>query len=179
MSEALLIIDYQNDFTPPDGALAVEGGDQIAQRLNREAADERHGLVVATRDRHPSDHRSFAEHGGEWPVHCVAGTEGAELDPRLERENLDVIVDKGEDRDRGGYSAFETGELAELLREHEVERVRIGGLATDVCVRQTALDAIEEGLEVEVLAGATEGVDPVDTDHTLFEIEDRGGTITG
>src|SRR4051794_23984462 len=97
MAEALLIIDFQNDFTP-GGALGVEGGDEIAGRLNELALDPRFELVAATRDWHPADHGSFREQGGIWPVHCVAGTEGAELHSGLHRSRLDAVVDKGAGR---------------------------------------------------------------------------------
>ena len=115
MSEALLVIDVQNDFTP-GGALGVPHGDEIAPRLNELAASGRFELVVATRDWHPADHGSFAEQGGPWPVHCVAGTPGAELHPALDRGPIDVVVDKGQDRSTEGYSGFEQTDLAELLR---------------------------------------------------------------
>ena len=87
MSRALIIVDFQNDFSP-GGALAVADGDAIAGRLNELAASGEFDLVVATRDWHPPDHGSFAEHGGPWPVHCVAGTEGAELHPALNRAHV-------------------------------------------------------------------------------------------
>src|SRR5437660_12810313 len=88
VSEALVIVDYQRDFTPPEGALAVPGGDEIAERLNELAADDRYDLVIATRDWHPPDHGSFADQGGPWPVHCVQGTPGAELHPALDRARI-------------------------------------------------------------------------------------------
>lgn len=177
MAEALLIIDYQNDFTPPEGALAVEGGDEIITRLNEEARDDRYDLVVATRDWHPPNHKSFAEHGGEWPRHCVQGTEGAELDPGLDTTEVDLVFDKGADPETGGYSAFETGELTEILRDRDVDRVRVAGLATDVCVHQSAIDALEEDLTVEVISGAVRGVDPDDSRVALEEIEREGGRL--
>src|SRR4051812_38374471 len=93
MAEALLIIDFQNDFTP-GGALGVDGGDEIAGRLNELAADPRFELVAATRDWHPPDHGSFEEQGGIWPVHCVQGTLGAELHSGLDRSRVDVVVDR-------------------------------------------------------------------------------------
>ena len=102
MSEALLIIDYQNDFAAPDGALSVKGGEQIGQRINQLAKAGGYELVVATRDWHPADHASFQEQGGIWPVHCVQGTEGAELHPSLERDEVDVVFDKGTDQATDG-----------------------------------------------------------------------------
>ncbi len=144
MAEALLIVDFQNDFTPPAGALAVPGGEAIAGRVNELAAGGRFDLVVATRDWHPRDHGSFTEQGGIWPVHCVQGTEGAEYHPALEQERIDVEVLKGQPVDTDGYSGFDGTELARVLREHDVDRVTVIGLATDYCVRWTARHALEE-----------------------------------
>src|SRR6478672_3125166 len=114
MAEALVIVDYQNDFNP-GGALAVAGGDAIAARINALAGDPRFALVVATRDWHPADHGSFAAQGGPWPVHCVADSPGAQLHPALDAAAVDVIVDKGRDRDTEGYSGFEDTGLEALL----------------------------------------------------------------
>src|SRR5438105_3427118 len=97
MARALIIVDFQNDFTP-GGALPVPDGDQISQRINELAASGEFDLVVATRDWHPSDHGSFAKQGGRWPEHCVAGSDGAQLHPSLEQQRADVITDKGQDR---------------------------------------------------------------------------------
>jgi nicotinamidase/pyrazinamidase len=149
VAEALLIIDFQNDFTP-GGALAVPEGDTIAERINELAGSGRYDLVVATRDWHPPDHGSFAERGGPWPVHCVQGSEGAQLHPALDTSRVDVIVDKGTDPDTEGYSGFEGTNLRELLRERGIDRVTVVGLATDYCVKNTALDALRDGFEVEI-----------------------------
>src|SRR3712207_6603065 len=126
MARALIIVDFQNDFTP-GGAPAVPQGDQNAGPVKQPApADDLH-LVDATRDWRPPDHGSFTEQGGIWPVHCVAGTPGAELHPALERANVDVIVDKGQARDADGYSAFEATELSDLLGEREVDQIVVVG----------------------------------------------------
>jgi nicotinamidase/pyrazinamidase len=177
MPEALLIVDYQNDFTPPHGALAVPEGDEIAAHINQLAASGRFDLVVATRDWHPPDHGSFAARGGPWPVHCVQGTEGAELHPDLERAHVHVVLDKGQDPGTEGYSAFERPELGELLRERGIDAVTVVGLATDYCVRNTALDALRLGLRVTVPAHAVRGVDPDDSRRALDEIRARGGRV--
>src|SRR3954464_12319544 len=107
MAEALIIVDFQNDFTP-GGALAVPEGDAIGDRVRELAGSGRFDLVVATRDWHPADHGSFdtSEPPGPWPPHCVAGTLGAELDDALPRERVDVIVDKGADPAAGGSSGL-------------------------------------------------------------------------
>src|SRR5690606_25159736 len=146
---ALVIVDFQNDFTP-GGALAVPDGDKIADRVNELAASGDFDLVVATRDWHPPNHGSFAEQGGPWPVHCVAGSEGAQLHPALDQSKVDVIVDKGQSPDTDGYSGFEGTELESLLRERGITHVTVVGLATDYCVKNTALDALRKGFHVTV-----------------------------
>lgn len=171
-------MDFQNDFTP-GGALAVRDGDSIAGRVNELAADPRFDLVVATRDWHPADHGSFEERGGPWPVHCVQGTEGAELHPSLARERVHVIVDKGTDPDTEGYSGFEATTLGELLREHGIDSVTIVGLATDYCVKNTALDALREGLSVTVESEGVRGVDvnEGDSERALDELRAAGANV--
>src|SRR4051812_49823478 len=129
MAEALLIVDFQNDFTP-GGALGVEGGDEIAGRLNELAADARFEVVVATRDWHPPDHGSFREQGGIWPVHCVAGSEGAELHPGLDQSRLGEVLDKGEDPGTDGYSRLDAVPLQAPLPEHGVGPVNVPGPPT-------------------------------------------------
>jgi nicotinamidase/pyrazinamidase len=175
---ALVVVDYQNDFNP-GGALAVAGGDEIAPRVNELAASGDFALVVATRDWHPPDHGSFTEQGGTWPVHCVAGTPGAELHPALDAARVDVIVDKGTDRETEGYSGFDGTDLAALLRGREVDRVTIVGLATDYCVRHTALDALREGFEVTVDAAAVRGVERAagDSQRALDELREAGAAV--
>jgi nicotinamidase/pyrazinamidase len=178
VAEALVIVDYQNDFNP-GGALAVAGGDEIAARLNALAADDRFELVVATRDWHPADHSSFAAQGGPWPVHCVAGTPGAELHPALDAARVDVVLDKGRDRDTEGYSGFDGTELASLLRERAIDHVTVVGLATDYCVRTTALDALRDGFHVTVDSTAVRGVEvePGDSERALAELRAAGASI--
>src|SRR2546423_4489073 len=180
MAEALLIIDFQNDFTP-GGALGVDGGDEIAGRLNQLAADPRFEFVAATRDWHPPDHGSFREQGGIWPVHCVQGTQGAELHPGLVRDRVDVVVDKGQDPATEGYSGFEATLLEELLRAHGIDHVTIGGIATDYCVKNTALDALRLGFGVTIDREAVRGVDvePGDSERALDEIRAAGGGGSG
>jgi nicotinamidase/pyrazinamidase len=178
VARALIVVDFQNDFTP-GGALAVPDGDEIAPRINELAASGEFDLVVATRDWHPPDHGSFTEQGGIWPVHCVAGTPGAELHPALEAARVDVILDKGQDRDTEGYSAFQGTRLAELLRERGIDEVVIVGLATDYCVKNTALDAVRAGLRVQVDPAAVRGVDvqPGDSERALDELREAGAGV--
>jgi nicotinamidase/pyrazinamidase len=180
MPEALVIVDFQNDFTP-GGALEVPQGDEIAERVRELLDSGRFELVVATRDWHPDDHGSFetADPPGIWPVHCVQGTEGSEFAPGLDRSRVDVVVDKGVDRDVEGYSGFERTTLEQVLREHDVDSVTIVGLATDYCVRHTALDALRLGFAVEVDREGVRGIDvqPGDVDRTFAEITESGGLI--
>ena len=178
MAEALVIVDYQNDFNP-GGALAVPEGDRIAERINQLAASDRFDLVVATRDWHPPDHGSFTEQGGIWPVHCVQGSEGAELAPALDRANIDVVIDKGQDPGTDGYSGFDGTNLAQLLRERGIDRVTVVGLATDYCVRHTAIEAAQQGFEVTVDRDAVRGVDVEsgDSERALEEMRAAGARV--
>ena len=176
MSSALLIIDFQNDFTS-GGALAVPGGDEIAQPVKRLASQFDH--VFATRDWHPPDHASFETEGGPWPVHCVQGTHGAELHPAMRDIKVDAIVDVGVEREDEGYSGFEKSDLARILREHEVDRVYVCGLATDYCVRASAIDARREGFDVTVVEDAVRPVEvePGDGERALDEMAAAGVAV--
>jgi nicotinamidase/pyrazinamidase len=178
VSRALIIVDFQNDFCP-GGALAVPDGDAIAPRLNELAGSGAYDVVVATRDWHPPDHGSFAERGGPWPVHCVAGTPGAELSHALDPTPIDLLVDKGQDPGTEGYSGFDGTPLAELLRERDVDDVTVVGLATDYCVKTTALDALREGFAVTVDSTATRGVEvqPGDSERALDEVRAAGASV--
>ena len=155
--DALLVIDVQNDFCP-GGALAVPEGDAVIEPLNW--LMRQHDLVIATRDWHPPDHASFAERGGPWPVHCVADTPGAELapGPRALRHRPRRRQGPGRRR-RGLLAASRRTELERLLRERGAERVHIGGLALDYCVKHTALDALRLGFPVTVHLAATRPVE--------------------
>ena len=178
MSRALIIVDFQNDFTP-GGALAVAGGDEIAPRiaaLMRRADIE---LVVATRDWHPPDHGSFAPEGGIWPVHCVAGTPGAQLRPELDAGEIDIVLDKGTDPGTEGYSAFDGTTLAETLHDRGIDELVVCGLATDYCVKNTVLDARREGFAVHVDAAGVRGVEvtPGDSERALAEMRAAGAAV--
>ena len=179
MPDALIIVDYQNDFARPDGALSVPAGEEVADHINALARSGDYELVLATRDWHPPDHGSFTEQGGIWPVHCVQGTPGAELHPALDMEPLDVIVDKGQDPGAEGYSAFDATSLAETLRARGVDAVTVVGLATDYCVKNTALDALREGFAVHVDRAGIRGVDvrPGDSERALEELAAAGATV--
>jgi nicotinamidase/pyrazinamidase len=179
MAEALVIVDFQNDFTP-GGALGVPEGDAIAGRVNELAADDRFDLVVATRDWHPPDHGSFTEQGGIWPVHSVQNTPGAELYPGLDQANVDVVVDKGQPRDTEGYSGFQETPLEDLLRERGIDRITVVGLATDYCVKNTVLDARRLGFDVDVDASAIRAVDvePGDGERAIGDMRAAGARVS-
>lgn len=170
---ALIVVDVQNDFCP-GGALAVPDGDAVVDPVNRLAAEA--PFVVATRDWHPPDHGSFAEQGGPWPVHCVQATPGAELRAGIDRDHIDVVVDKGQEVDREGYSGFEGTDLERLLREHGVDTVDVAGLALDYCVKATALDARRAGFDVVVHRDATRAVEvqPGDAERAVQELRAAG-----
>lgn len=157
--DALLVVDVQNDFLP-GGQLAVPGGDQVIAPLNAAIAVFRAGglPVFATRDWHPPDHCSFRQYGGIWPPHCVAGTPGAAFPAALALPPDARIVSKAMEPGADAYSGFEGTELAALLRQAGVSRIFIGGLATDYCVLNTVVDALEQGFEVVLLTGAMRAI---------------------
>jgi nicotinamidase/pyrazinamidase len=176
MAKALLIIDFQNDFTA-GGALEVPGGDEIAPPVKRLA--DAFDIVVATRDWHPPDHASFRAQGGPWPVHCVRGTRGAEFHPAMKGIGLDAVVDVGQGRDDEGYSGFENSDLARILRDRDADQVYVCGLATDYCVRATAIDACREGFDVTVVEDAVRGVEvnEGDSERAFDDMRDAGARI--
>jgi nicotinamidase/pyrazinamidase len=185
---ALLVVDVQNDFADPSGGLSVPGGEEIVPVVNHEIgkAKAAGALVVYTQDWHPASTPHFAKDGGVWPVHCVQGTWGADLHPDLRVEG--DVVRKGADG-KDGYSGFsvrdpKTGDtsptiLETLLRERGIERVVIGGLATDYCVVETVLDARVLGFPVEVVVAATRAVDlePGDGDRAIARMAGSGAIL--
>ena len=158
--DALLIVDVQRDFLP-GGSLAVPAGDEVVPVVNRylDLARRTGRPVFASRDWHPADHCSFRGRGGTWPVHCVADTPGAAFAPGLQLPADAVIIDKATHPEVDAYSAFSGTVLAGMLRERGVERVLIGGLATDYCVLNTVRDALAGGYTVLLLADAIRAVD--------------------
>ena len=190
MGRALIVVDVQRDFCP-GGSLAVGGGDEVAARITEwiEQQGDRYRLVVATMDWHPApeDCPGFAHFSTEpdfvhtWPVHCAQGTVGAELHPRLRLPDDVMIVRKG--GEAAAFSGFEgrTDDgvaLATLLRDADIGEVDVCGLATDYCVKATALDARELGLEVRVLSDLTAGVDEATTAHARDEMAAAGIGLT-
>jgi nicotinamidase/pyrazinamidase len=186
MTRALLIVDVQNDFTE-GGALAVAGGAAVAQRITEHLAAHRadYALIVASRDWHDGDDDNgghFAtgaapDFSATWPVHCVAGTPGAEYHPALDTPAIDVHVRKGQGRP--AYSAFEGTtddgrSLAEVLAERGITDLDVVGIATDYCVRASALDAVESGQRVRVLTDLVAGVAPATSVAALEEFRAAG-----
>jgi nicotinamidase/pyrazinamidase len=157
--DALIVVDVQIDFCP-GGALPIERGDEVVPVLNRwmAAAAGAKAPIFASRDWHPRRHLSFTESGGEWPVHCVQDSPGARFHPELRIPDSAIVVTKGVRFDRDQYSAFDETGLATELRKRGVQRVWVGGLAQDVCVRATVLDARREGFETIVIGDATRPV---------------------
>jgi nicotinamidase/pyrazinamidase len=158
--DALLVVDMQYDFLP-GGSLGVPRGDEVLAPVNRLLAlyGERGLPVYASRDWHPADHVSFAARGGPWPPHCVAGTPGAAFPEALSMPPQTVVISKAVTADTDAYSAFNGTALAEQLKERGVRRVAVCGLATDYCVLNTALDAIEAGFQTLVLLDAMRAVE--------------------
>jgi len=173
-TDALIVVDPQNDFLP-GGSLAVADGNRIFEPIN--ALMSRFRRVYATRDWHPRDHRFFAEFGGPWPLHCLADTPGAAFSPRLEAAAVDVVVSKGTDPQTDGYSGFAATDLANDLREHGIKRVFVCGLATDYCVKATALDAKRLGFDVIVITDAIAAVNLKASDEASALAELRAAGI--
>ena len=183
--DALIVVDVQNDFCP-GGALAVENGDEVVPVLNRyiERFVALRLPIFATRDWHPVKTTHFKAYGGVWPVHCVQGTHGAEFHPDLKLTPEITIVSAGMAADEDGYSGFlgrdSSGmSLAALLRDRGVDRLLIGGLATDYCVKHTVLDGIQEGFQVMLIGDAVRGVNlnPGDSEQAIKEMSAAGAIV--
>lgn len=178
--DTLLVVDVQYDFLP-GGALGVKHGDEVIPPLNRcLAVFQEKGLpIFASRDWHPPDHCSFRERGGPWPVHCVQHTLGAAFSPDLKLPPGVAVVNKAEARDREAYSVFGGTDFGERLKRAGVRRIFIGGLATDYCVLNTAIDAHAMGYEYFVLTDAVRAVDvqPGDGERALAEMKRLGAHL--
>ncbi|MCW5952150.1 MAG: isochorismatase family protein [Propionibacteriaceae bacterium] len=182
MSRALIVVDVQNDFCE-GGSLAVGGGAAVASAISELlAGDHGYDHVVATQDHHIDPGAHFSEtpdYIDSWPVHCVVGTPGADFHPGLANRPFEAVFTKGEYA--AAYSGFEgaaDGEsLAEWLADHEVTEVDVVGIATDYCVRATALDAAAAGLSTRVLLDLTAAVAPERLEATLADFADAGVTV--
>jgi nicotinamidase/pyrazinamidase len=176
---ALIVVDVQNDFCP-GGTLAVAHGDEVVPPLNRLITEflERGEPVFKSRDWHPATTKHFADFGGTWPVHCVQDTKGAEFHPDLIDDIHIRTISKGLG-DEDCYSAFDGTDLALQLRRLGVNELWIGGLATDYCVKNTALDGLKEGFAVNVLEDAMRPVDlqPGDGERALEEMRTAGAEL--
>ena len=170
--DGLLIVDVQNDFLP-GGALGVTRGDEVVPVLNLYmAAFNMRGLpIFASRDWHPAKHCSFREQGGIWPVHCVVGTKGAEFHPDFHLAPSTIVISKATEPKKEAYSAFQGTTLDEYLRETGVQRLFIGGLATDYCVQNTVRDAIKRGYAVCLLMDGIRAVNLKQDDGRKAEEE--------
>jgi nicotinamidase/pyrazinamidase len=168
-------VDVQIDFCP-GGALPIDRGDEVVPVLNRWIAAASHAdvPVYASRDWHPAHHLSFTESGGQWPPHCLQDSEGARFHPDLRLPGSAVIVTKGVRFDRDQYSAFDQTGLATELRARGVKRVWVGGLAQDVCVRATVLDAQRHGFKTVVIADGTRPVTQLGGDEANEEMRRAG-----
>ena len=185
--KALLMVDVQNDFCP-GGALAVINGDKVVGPLNAmlTLADERNWLVVASRDWHPAVTTHFKNYGGIWPTHCVQNTPGAAFHRNLAVVAYkDIIISKATQPDEDGYSAFEgktkdCKNLADVLKEYKIDEIYIGGLATDYCVKASALDAVKNSFKTFLLLDACQAVNiqPDDGDQALETMKNAGVIIT-
>jgi nicotinamidase/pyrazinamidase len=174
--DALVVVDVQNDFCP-GGALPAPDGDKVVPPLNDYVTRfHRAELpIAASRDWHPNDHRSFEAEGGPWPPHCLQGSEGAEYHPDLEFPDTVHHVKKGRDPDEEDYSAFKGGpDLGAFLEDHGVERVFVGGLTTEYCVKNTVEDALDRGFQVFLLRDAIKPVDPDDEDEAIAGMLEQG-----
>lgn len=186
---ALVVVDVQNDFSDPRGNLYVQDGESVIPVVNSEvhAAEEAGATIVYTQDWHPPTTPHFAKDGGTWPVHCVAGTWGAQLHPDLEVKGEKIRKGTGGE---DGYSGFTVAdptsgveqptELDRMLRAKDAEQVVVVGLALDVCVKATALDAVRLGYGTALVAAASRPVDlePGDGDRAIDTMRDAGVTVT-
>jgi len=197
---ALLVVDVQNGFCA-NGNLPVPGGEAVVPVINRLMAEGGYDLIVASQDWHPPDHKSFAsQHPGKkpfemgslrgrpqvmWPDHCVQGSRDAELHPELDRNRIHLVQRKGEDRETDSYSAFRdnhaertTGLDAELKR-HGIEQLDVCGLATDYCVKFSALDAVAmlPGVKVRVIENASRGITPEGVKSAFEELRLAGVAV--
>ena len=189
-STALIVVDVQNDFARSEGNLPVPGGESVIPFVNDQIAQARRAgsVVVYTQDWHPESTPHFEKDGGVWPVHCVAGTAGAEFHPDLDVVDEAVVIKKGVGGE-DGYSAFnirdpESGEvsstgLADQLRSRGVNGIAVLGLALDYCVKETAIDSVGEGFETTLLADGTSAVNLRSGDgaRAVADIAMSGATV--
>jgi nicotinamidase/pyrazinamidase len=172
---ALIVVDVQKDFCE-GGALSAADTLSLLEPLSQQIQEARRkgAVIVYTRDWHPQNHSSFQSHGGPWPVHSVADTSGAQLMPPLQLQKQDIIINKGVSVEGAGYSGFEDTGLAKRLKQERVDKVAVAGIATEYCVRATALDALQAGFDVAILADLIRAVRPEETSKILQELQAAG-----
>jgi nicotinamidase/pyrazinamidase len=172
---ALIVVDVQKDFCE-GGALAATDTLSLLKPLQDciEAARRAGAVIVYTQDWHPINHNSFRTSGGPWPVHCVANTPGAELMPPLKADAQDVIIHKGVTVDGAGYSGFEMTGLAQRLEDLKIKRAGVCGIATEYCVRATALDGLKAGFQIMLLSDLVRAVQASETPGVLAELTKAG-----
>lgn len=179
--KALLVVDLQNDFCP-GGSLAVADADTIIPVVNDLLGffEKKGWPVFMSRDWHPAKHCSFQDFGGSWPPHCIRGTRGAKFPKDLHLPEGVELISKAVEEEKDAYSAFQDTDLANILRERGVSSLFVCGLATDVCVKHTVLDALEEGFSVQLIQDAVKGVNlqPDDSRMALEEMEKAGAYLT-
>jgi len=179
--DALIIVDLQRDFLP-GGALGVVGGDAALNTMNEYLTvfAAKQLPVFATRDWHPNNHCSFIAQGGPWPPHCIAGSQGAAFGDELHLPADTRVISKATTPQRDAYSGFDGTELKALLRQAQVKRLFVGGLATDYCVLQTVKDACTLGFTVLLLRDAIAAVNahPGDGDRAIEQMQAAGATLT-
>jgi nicotinamidase/pyrazinamidase len=176
--DALVIVDIQNDFCP-GGALPIPNGDAVVPLVNEwiEAAVTAHVPIYLSRDFHPAEHPSFSSQGGPWPVHCLQDTPGASFHPDLHIPEQASIVTKGVRFDQDQNSAFDQTGLASHFAGKGIGRIWLAGLALDVCVEATALDAIKAGLTTLVLLDACRAVSHEGRDKALKTLGEAGAKL--
>jgi len=175
--DALVIIDPQKCFMP-GGVLAVPKGDEIFDVLN--PLTKKFKVVAASADWHPPNHMSFKEQGGPWPPHCVQMREDADFSPKLDQSNLSLVVRKGFNPKKEQYTAFdEISKFGDMLKAKGINRIFVGGVATDYCVHDSVLGALKDGLEVYVLTDAVKAINakPGDEDRALDDMEQNGAKL--
>lgn len=172
---AMIVVDVQRDFCA-GGALAASNTPSLLAPLQDciDAARRSGVTLIFTQDWHPASHNSFLANGGKWPIHCVADTPGAELMPPLSAAAGDIVIHKGTSIDGEGYSAFDSTQLEARLRELKIGRVSVAGIATEYCVRATALDANRSGLETILLTDLIRPVEESASPKTLTELGRAG-----
>lgn len=178
--DALIIVDVQSDFCP-GGNSPVEDGDAIATRLSDTSMlfHANKGRIFASQEWHPTNHSSFRDNGGTWPTHCVRGTAGAAFHTNLRLPIGSIIIRKGEDPAKMGFSAFEDSSLNSHLRRLDIKRVFVGGIPTEYSVQHTVVDAIQNGFVTHLLSDGVSGfnANPDDCDRAIESMAANGASV--